>query len=115
MLSPEAEFQLKRADERLAARRERERRLLEGAARAAAALKSEFGATRVLLFGSVGRAWFHDGSDLDLAVEGVVPSRISEAWERISEIVGLPTDLVAIEEAPPLLREHILRSGRDVT
>ncbi len=66
-LSPEAEFQLRRSAARLRAREERRSDLLEAAERAAAMLRDEFGATRVWRFGSLDRAWFHEGSDVDLA------------------------------------------------
>jgi len=48
-------------------------RLLKRIRNAAAVLKAEFGARRVILFGSIAHeAWFTSDSDVDLAVEGLI-------------------------------------------
>lgn len=111
-LSPEAEFQIRRAERVLREREERRRHLLAAARAAAQALHDEFGATRVWVFGSLTRPWFHEGSDVDLAVEGIAPDRTGVAWDRAIEVVGGPVDLVAIEEADEGLRRRILESGQ---
>jgi len=110
-LSPEAEFQLRRAERVLREREERRGRLLAAAHAAARVLRDEFGATRVWLFGSLTRPWFHEASDVDLAVEGVALDRIGAAWDRATEVIGSSVDLVAIEEADESLRARILDSG----
>ena len=57
---------------------ERLRTARAAASAAATVLKRDFGATRVLLFGSAARGQgFHDRSDIDLAVEGV---QIDQFW-----------------------------------
>ncbi|MBI4701853.1 MAG: nucleotidyltransferase domain-containing protein [Deltaproteobacteria bacterium] len=63
------------------------------------------------LFGSLPRSWFHEASDVDLAVTGVAPGRIGPAWDRVVEIVGGRVDLVSLDEAPPGLRRHIVETG----
>lgn len=110
-LSAEAANQVQRAERRLRDRELRRTRLRQAAATAAQLLREEFGATRVLLFGSLLRAWFHEASDVDLACEGIAGSRLSEAQDRLIELIGEPVDLVALEEAEAGLRQRILASG----
>jgi predicted nucleotidyltransferase len=111
-LSDEALFQIRRGDRFLREREERRHQLLAVAQRVAAVLKTEFGATRVLLFGSLVRPWFHEESDIDLAVEGITPSRQGEAWDRALDEASTAVDLVFLEEAPAPLRERILLDCR---
>lgn len=58
--------------------------VLHRVAEAATLLKTQFGARRIVLFGSLAHnAWFVSDSDVDLAVEGLnrsLPS--SETWHR---------------------------------
>lgn len=112
--SAEAEFQIEKAERRLLERDARREQFLGCAARAAEVLRREFGATRVWLFGSVRRSWFHDASDLDLAVEGVPSSQLGVAWDRLVELLGVEIDLVGVEDAPPELRRRITESGEVV-
>ena len=75
-------------------------------------LIAEFGARRVIPFGSaVGDGPWHERSDLDLAVEGLLPERFFKAWGALQRLAppGLVIDLVALETAPPELRARILR------
>lgn len=82
------------------------------AARMAEILRSEFGARRVLLIGSLtDRARFHEGSDIDLAVEGVAPERFWQAWGRLEEITGDAFDLVTLETCTPALRARVEVEG----
>jgi predicted nucleotidyltransferase len=110
-LSDEAQFQIRRGERMLREREERRRHLRELAARVADVLRSEFGAPRVWVFGSVVRPWFHEGSDLDLAAEGIAPERRGSAWDRAMELADTAVDLVFLEEATPPLRERILADG----
>ena len=109
-LSPEAQFQLRRA-ERLLAERDERRTRLRGQAIVAARLLQQLGATRVWIFGSLDRPWFHAGSDVDLAVEGIDPRRLTEAWRRVEEIIEAPVDLVSMEDVDERLRQRILQTG----
>jgi predicted nucleotidyltransferase len=83
------------------------------ARRAARLLKEEFGATRVVAFGSLAHgAWFGPRSDIDLAVEGIPPQAFWRAWcalDRLDPTVDI--DLVAMESAPDRLRDEISRQG----
>ncbi len=91
------------------ARREREQRAQrawEVARRAAALLKEQFGARRVVLYGSLARRdFFHSRSDIDLAIAGVAPRDFWRAWSALDTIGGsFEIDLIAIEDASPALR-----------
>ena len=83
------------------------------AQRAAALLKNQFGARRVLLFGSLARHdFFHQRSDIDLAVEGIKSRDFWRAWSTL-DILGceFEIDLVDVETASPSLRLEIERAG----
>lgn len=83
-------------------------------ARAAAALlREQYGATRVLLFGSTAHGyWFRAESDIDLAAEGIAPDRFWRAWNAADALAPeFEINLVAWEEATPALREAIEREG----
>lgn len=89
---------------------ERHRQIAWGAARQAArALREEFGATRVVVFGSLAHgAWFGSRSDIDLAVEGIPPDAFWRAWCALDRLdTGIEIDLVAMESASPRLLEAI--------
>jgi predicted nucleotidyltransferase len=110
-LSAEALFQLRRGEQLLREREVRRRDLRVLAERIATMLRTEFNATQVWVFGSVVRPWFHEESDLDLAVEGIAPSRQAEAQECVAALATVSVDLVFLEEAPLTLRERILTDG----
>jgi predicted nucleotidyltransferase len=110
-LSEEALFQVRRGEQLLRERESRRQDLRATASRIAAILRSEFDAQRVWVFGSVLRPWFHEESDLDLAAEGISPSRRAEAWDRVASLVNTSVDLVCLEDAAPLLRARILADG----
>ncbi len=79
------------------------------ARRAAELLRREFGAARVVVFGSLAHgAWFHERSDIDLAVAGMRDEdywRADVALERLDR--SFEFDLVTIESAPPRLLAEI--------
>lgn len=83
-------------------------------ARAAAQiLKEQFGAKRVIVFGSlVHGAWFHAGSDIDLAVEDSPPGKFFRAWAAL-DYLNSPSEIDLIDStfAPPYLREVIEQEG----
>jgi uncharacterized protein len=92
--------------------RDREERLIR-VRRAARVLKEEFGARRVVLFGSLAhQAWFAADSDVDLAVEGLLAEHYWDAWRAVEDIVAdRPVDLIEIESASPSLLESVERHG----
>ena len=74
-------------------------------------LVEQFGAQRVIPFGSVtGDSPWHSRSDIDLAVEGLDPEVETQAWGALEKLLpsGLEVDLIPLESAPPELRARIL-------
>ena len=90
--------------------REAEGKLLEALRAAATTLKERFGASRVIVFGSLARGgWRTSVSDVDLAVEGL-KGDYWEAWGVVEDAVGdRRVDLVELEAASPSLRAAIDR------
>jgi len=79
------------------------------AKRAAQLLKDEFGATRVVVFGSVLHpALFHTRSDIDLAVWGLAER---DYYRAVSHVLSLDpeisVDLIEFEHARPALQQAI--------
>lgn len=86
------------------------------ARRAASLLKKEFGATRVVVFGSlVHKDCFTAWSDVDLAAWGIRPQ---DTFRAIGAILGLGKDieinLVDVESCRPSLLATIEREGIDL-
>jgi predicted nucleotidyltransferase len=97
-------------DEALKSRWQAAQRLAQQAAQL---LRTEFEAQTVILFGSATqRSLFTPWSDVDLAVEGVSPSRFYAA---VAAVTGLSTmfkvDLVDLETCPAHLRQEIEQHG----
>lgn len=84
------------------------------AAAIAKELKIRFGASRVMLFGSLAKGNFHKWSDIDLAVWGVS----SEYFRAVAFASGFSdlfkVDLVDADDCSESLRQHILREGVDL-
>jgi predicted nucleotidyltransferase len=82
-----------------------------GPARRAANALYARGARRVWLFGSLARGALPDRcSDLDLAVEGIPPSRLRAIALELAGTAASKVDLVDMATAYPPLRPHILRT-----
>lgn len=78
-------------------------------------LVGEYGARRVLLFGSLARGGFGPGSDVDLLVEGGLEgTRLFAAGARIEALLpaGVGLDLVPWEAARAEILERALEEGR---
>ena len=88
-------------------------RALEVSRDAARILKKKYGATRVVLFGSLARrSLFAPTSDIDLYTEGVPGNLFFEAEAEIEEIAeGFRVDLVETKECPPQLLREIEDEG----
>ena len=107
----------------------RERSLREGAANVVAAqralkiaralaqlLVDRFGARRVVLTGSLARGDFVQGSDVDLAAEGVAPGDFYRAGAELeTQAEGLSVDLVPIESASTAYLDALSREGVELT
>ncbi len=86
------------------------------ARQAADILKKEFGASRVVVFGSLAHgAWFNSRSDIDLMAEGVPPDAFWRAWCALDRLGSqFEIDLVAAEVVAGRLREEIEREGIEI-
>lgn len=73
-------------------------------------LVEQFGARRVVLFGSLAEGTFTEGSDVDLAVEGMTGDWF-RAWDAAERALGpgVRLDLVPIEAARQIVREAVER------
>jgi predicted nucleotidyltransferase len=75
-------------------------------------LVRRYGARRVVLCGSLARGDFRQGSDIDLAVEGVPAARFFEASAAAARAAGeFDVDVVPIESATPRYREWLADEG----
>jgi predicted nucleotidyltransferase len=86
------------------------------ARRAAELLKREFGATRVVLFGSLAhRLWFTPWSDIDLAVWGIAPGEFYRAAGTVLEMTNdFKIDIVDPETCRPSVCAEIEEDGIDL-
>ena len=76
------------------------------------ALATESGVRLAVLFGSAARGDAHSSSDLDVGVLGLHASDLPSLTVRLERAIGRPVDVIALAEAPPLLRFQIARDGR---
>ncbi len=92
---------------------ERKQRAWLAARRAAATLKSDWGATRVLLYGSLAHdAWWHEHSDVDLAAEGIAPEDFWRAWGAVEHLgQGIEINLAPWESLKESVKQSVLREG----
>ena len=121
MIKPYSQEQLaaykRTAREREQARKQAdaERRLaaLDVAHQAAALLKSEYGATRVVVYGSTAHGcWFNSESDIDLIAAGIPAKLYWRAWNAIDALTPeFEVNLVDWEDATPALLESVEREG----
>ena len=95
------------------AQQQRRERAWVLARQAASLLKDQFGAKRVVVFGSLAHgAWFSARSDIDLLAEGIAPQVFWRAWCALDQLArDFDIELVASEEAAPQLLEMVAREG----
>ncbi|MCB0099897.1 MAG: nucleotidyltransferase domain-containing protein, partial [Caldilineaceae bacterium] len=105
-------YQRRRAEEEMLA--ERKARATEVAQKAANILKQRFGATKVVLFGSLAHGlWYSITSDIDLAAWGIAPENYFRAVAHLQDIAPeFSIDLVTMEECPAPLSDVIAEEGR---
>lgn len=86
--------------------------LMDRVRKAARVLYNDFGATRVMLFGSLAHAaWYTLDSDVDILVEGI-GDEFWRAWEAVEEIVGAHgVDLIDWDMASESLRQTVSEEG----
>ena len=80
---------------------------------AACILKANFGATRVIVFGSLAHgAWFTSRSDIDLAAEGIPPDAFFKSWCALDGLgSNFEINLIAIESASEEMSREIRELG----
>ncbi|MBM3234813.1 nucleotidyltransferase domain-containing protein [Candidatus Poribacteria bacterium] len=70
----------------------------------------KFNVRRVYLFGSLAEGFFHEDSDIDLAVEGLEPHLYFKALANLHEVSGgFKVDLVPLEVTP--YKDIIVKKG----
>ena len=76
-------------------------------------LKNQYGARRVVLFGSLAHhAWFTPRSDIDICAEGIPVDLFFRAESEVQESSeGFKIDLVDPDECPPELLRKIEQEG----
>lgn len=100
----------RRAEQEAADRRYRAK-AREEARRAARLLADHYGVRRVTLFGSLLGDRCKQGSDIDLAVEGLDPARFFRADAHLAREIEVPVDLKLLGDCPELLRQRIAEEG----
>ncbi|MDQ7052566.1 MAG: nucleotidyltransferase domain-containing protein [candidate division KSB1 bacterium] len=97
-------------------RKERQERAWKIARQAAIVLKKQFGATRVMVFGSLARGkGFFRSSDIDLAAWGISSEDFFTAVARLQDLSPeFKIDLVTMEHCKPSLRKRILDEGKAI-
>lgn len=101
-------------------REERQRGIDDAASRRARELATElarilvtrYRASRVILTGSLARGDFRQGSDIDLAAEGIPPELFFQAGAELERhAAGVFVDLVPLETATAAFRERLAEEG----
>ncbi|MCW6035549.1 nucleotidyltransferase domain-containing protein [Spirulina subsalsa FACHB-351] len=82
---------------------------LEIAQQAAAMLKTEFRASRIVLFGSLLSPTFHENSDIDLAVWNLPEKSYFKAVSKLLGLSEFEIDLVEVQSARPEILAAILQ------
>lgn len=76
-------------------------------AQQAAQILKQWGATRVILFGSILTEYFHETSDIDLAVQDLPEHVYFRSIARLQDISDFAVDLVEIQNATPYIQAAI--------
>jgi len=101
-----------RAADQTRAAEARAARLLSALPAAADLVRTRYGVTDVVLFGSLATGTFTDRSDVDIAVRGLDPASYFAALADLMALVAGPVDLVRLEQAPASLRDRISNEGK---
>lgn len=83
------------------------------ARQAAVLLKNQFGAKRVVVYGSLAHgAWFYTNSDIDLMAEGITPQHYWQALGKLEELDSPFTiNLITHDTLSDRLADEIRRYG----
>jgi predicted nucleotidyltransferase len=74
-------------------------------------LIKEFGATKVILFGSLAKGRFRAESDIDIAVEGIPRGKLFPAQAAANRLTRLGVDLKPLEDLEPHFKNRLLATG----
>ena len=74
-------------------------------------ISKEFGAEKVLLFGSCLER-VESAQDIDIAVKGVKPEKFFEMYGRILGVIDSEIDLIPLEDAREHFSKRILEKGK---
>lgn len=75
-------------------------------------LADRFGATAVVLIGSLARGEFREDSDIDLVVAGLDPTCFWRAGAALESTANRPVDLIPWEAASEELKHVVVAEGR---
>lgn len=78
---------------------------------AASILRKQFGATNIIVFGSLVKDKFGEDSDIDMAVEGIAPSEFFAALSAINWQSKWEIDLKPLEALEPHFKQRVLETG----
>jgi predicted nucleotidyltransferase len=92
----------------------RRRRALTVARKAVKILREKFGATEVILFGSLAkRGRFTLFSDIDLAARGIPPDKFYSAFGTLMELnTEFKVDLVDLADCSDTVRNNVFKDGK---
>jgi len=96
-----------RQQKRLAELQQRRQKGFDVAKAAAIILKTEFSASRVVVFGSLLNEYFHETSDIDLAVWDLPERSYFKAVAKLLSLSDFEVDLVEVQRASPEILEAI--------
>lgn len=75
-------------------------------------LQERFGATKIVVFGSLVKDRFGEDSDIDIAVEGIDSKSLWDAYAEISQCSQRFIDLKAMEKLDPYFKKRVLETGK---
>jgi len=74
-------------------------------------LVQQFGATKIILFGSLVKGTFAAGSDIDLAVAGIPPHQFFAALGAVNQISRVWVDLKPLENLDSYFFNKVVHTG----
>lgn len=102
---------IKKEEERLRFLDEHRQKAFNIAIKVSEMLKRDYGAKKVMLFGSLAAGKFHERSDIDIYVEGFT-GNYWKAWLEAEEIGGgIEISIICSENALETLKNRVLKEG----